>query len=48
MEEERKSRETKLRDRLAKKRRAKEEEMQAAALSEQVNLRRKYAEYCTL
>lgn len=37
MDEERKSRDMKLRDRLAKKRRAKEEEMQAAALSEEVN-----------
>lgn len=36
MDEERKSREIKLRDRLAKKRLAKEKEMQALALSEEV------------
>lgn len=37
MEEEKRSREGKLRDRLAKKRKAKEEEMQKAALSERVS-----------
>lgn len=37
MEEERRSREGKLRDRLSKKRRAKEEEMQKAALSDRVS-----------
>lgn len=37
MEDERRSREGKLRDRLAKKRRAKEEEMQKAALSDRVS-----------
>lgn len=37
MEEEKRSREAKLRDRLAKKRKAKEEEMQQAALSERVS-----------
>lgn len=36
MEEERRTRESKLRDRLSKKRKAKEEEMQKAAISDQV------------
>lgn len=36
MDDERKTRENKLRDRLAKKRQAKEEEIQAAALSQEV------------
>lgn len=37
MEEEKRSREGKLRDRLAKKRKAKEDEIQQAALSERVS-----------
>lgn len=39
MEEEKRSREGKLRDRLAKKRKAREQEMQEAALSERVRNR---------
>lgn len=41
MEEEKRSREGKLRDRLAKKRKAKEQEMQEAALSERVRKRKR-------
>lgn len=44
MEDERRSRESKLLDRLSKKRQAKEEEIQQAALSEQVSLDRDFYE----